>query len=90
MRFIWRLPLRLEKKQRPLPGRFELVGERRDLRDVVRNRKFATANPRKYLHISCSREIRTGESPTADLQLDPEQRVKDVRPVLPFRNVERA
>ena len=44
-----------------------LVGDRRDPRNVVGNGEIAAADPGKNPHITCGRQVRTGEPAFADL-----------------------
>src|SRR6266404_6529635 len=60
-----------------MPARFELIGDRRYLSDVVRYGDEVAAEPREHRQIPRRRQIGAQESAVTDLQLDSKKCVQD-------------
>jgi hypothetical protein len=77
-----------DQRQHPVPRRFQIVGQPRDLRDVIRRRDFGHAESGENRQIARHGQVWTQQPPLPDLQLDAEQRVHDFDISLLQRGVE--
>ena len=67
----------VDQKQHPIPGRFKLIRQVRDLRNVVRDCHILATYAREDRQVSGRSQVRAVKSLAPDLQFDTEQRVLD-------------
>ena len=62
-----------------MPRAFQLIGDLRNLRDVVRNRYRFAADAREHGEIARRRQVWAQHTPAAEFQFDSKQRVVNFR-----------